>query len=417
LAPTSTLKCTSGYLLRHDQVLDAADGNQPMQKDVPPPRTGIGSRAQPAPSDDEGADISQPQIIERKPAAQDPPQLPAWLRPFISFWIKINNDWIFNLAGLLAYNLLMTVFPILLVLLAAAGVIVGSLSPSAQEAFEEWIAAAFPGEVGTVIVHELVVTLTQSVGLLLLVGLFGAFIAGSRLFITLENCFGIVFRLRGRGPVAQNVMAAGMLLVYLMLVPLVFLGTLIPPLLAAILPDQGHGAWAQRLIAAAHPLLSLTVTALAVSVIYLFVPHRPVHWRTWREIWRGAVVAAALLLLYEAFFPWYREHFVHVDNYGSIGAFVIVILLFFYYLGLILLLGAEINSWTVGQRETAADLPGMLHAIQAHRTLRGAAGPTAGEPQEEMQRHHPSRLRRHLSQVASRLHIGHRNADKPNALA
>src|SRR5690349_11388774 len=153
-----------------------------MQKDVPPPRTGIGSRAQPAPSDDEGADISQPQIIERKPAAQDPPQLPAWLRPFISFWIKINNDWIFNLAGLLAYNLLMTVFPILLVLLAAAGVIVGSLSPSAQEAFEEWIAAAFPGEVGTVIVHELVVTLTQSVGLLLLVGLFGAFIAGSRLF-------------------------------------------------------------------------------------------------------------------------------------------------------------------------------------------------------------------------------------------
>jgi len=32
-------------------------------------------------------------------------------------------------------------------------------------------------------------------------------------------------------------------------------------------------------------------------------------------------------------------------------------------------------------------MPGILHAVQAHRSTRGAAGPTAGEPQEEMQRH------------------------------
>jgi hypothetical protein len=52
-----------------------------------------------------------------------------------------------------------------------------------------------------------------------------------------------------------------------------------------------------------------------------------------------------------------------------------------------LLLGAEINSWAAGQRETASDLPGVLHAVQAHDSTRGAAGPSAGEPQEEMQRH------------------------------
>jgi membrane protein len=243
----------------------------------------------------------------------------------------------------------------------------------------------------------LVGTLTQSVSLLALVGLVGTFIAGSRLFITLENCFGIVFRLRGRGPIQQNLMAVGMLLLYLLMVPIVFLGTLIPPLLTAILPDHGSGMWARWLINAAQPVLSIVVTAIAVGMTYIFVPHRPVHWRTWREIWRGAVVAGALLLVFELFFPWYREHFVHVDNYGSIGAFVIVILLFFYYLAVILLLGAEINSWAAGQRETAADLPGMLHAIQAHRTLQGAAGPTAGEPQEEMQVHRPSLLDRLLS--------------------
>jgi uncharacterized BrkB/YihY/UPF0761 family membrane protein len=65
----------------------------------------------------------------------------------------------------------------------------------------------------------------------------------------------------------------------------------------------------------------------------------------------------------------------------------VVILVFFYYLAFILLLGAEINSWVAGQRETATDMPGILHAVQAHRSTRDAAGPTAGEPQEEMQRH------------------------------
>ena len=103
------------------------------------------------------------------------------------------------------------------------------------------------------------------------------------------------------------------------------------------------------------------------------------------------------------FFPWYTSHFVQVGNYGSIGAFAIIILLFFYYLGVILLLGAEINSWVAGQRETAADLPGMLHAIQAHRSLHGAAGPTAGMPHEELQHHDPSRMSRLVAACWSRL--------------
>lgn len=388
-----------------------------MQTDSSPPKPGIESSADSTPPGAEGSDVLREREGEREPTAQDTSALPRSLRPLISFWIKINNDWIFNLAGLLAYNLLMTVFPILLVLLAVAGVIIGNLSPSAERAFEQWIAAAFPGQIGEAIVHSLVATLTQSVSVLLLVGLVGAFIAGSRLFITLENCFGIIFRLRGRGVVAQNAMAVGMLLLYLVLVPVVFLGSLIPPLLTAILPKQGHSAGAQWLFAVARPAVSVAVTALVVGITYIFVPNRPIHRSIWRETWPGAGAAGALLLLYQAFFPWYQEHFVHVDNYGSLGAFAIIILLFFYYLGLILLLGAEINSWAAGQRETASDLPGMLHAIQAHRTLHGAAGPTAGEPQEEMQLHRPSRLRQHLSLVVARLHEGHRSRGGSDAHA
>lgn len=37
------------------------------------------------------------------------------------FWIKINNDWILNLAALLAYNLLMSIIPLLAMILSFFG--------------------------------------------------------------------------------------------------------------------------------------------------------------------------------------------------------------------------------------------------------------------------------------------------------
>jgi len=89
--------------------------------------------------------------------------------------------------------------------------------------------------------------------------------------------------------------------------------------------------------------------------------------------------------VYELLFPIYQQLFLKPSNYGSWAGLAIVILVFFYYLGFILLLGAEVNSWAQGQRQTEGDIPAILHEVQAHNTTRGAAGPTAGQPQEDIQ--------------------------------
>src|SRR5579885_1861316 len=217
----------------------------------------------------------------------------------VAFWKKINNDWIFNLAGLLAYNFLLTLFPIMLLLLAGVGALIGLINVDAQIKLELAIASALPGSIGTLLVREILANLKGSVSLLLIVGLIGAFVAGSRLFITLENCFGIIFRLRGRNIIQQNLMAVGMLVLYLLLVPVVFLGSLLPSLLQAFLP-LGTLAFVPRwLTDSAQPLIALVVTTFVVGMTYAFVPHRPMRWRTLGENWKGAVVAAILLLLYE----------------------------------------------------------------------------------------------------------------------
>jgi membrane protein len=329
-----------------------------------------------------------------------------WLDTLGGFWTKMNNDWIFNLAGLLAYNILMALFPLLLLLLAGCGVLLQVISPTTERQLEQALAAALPGSTGTILVQAVSTHLKRSVGLLLALGLVAALVAGSRLFITLEGCFGIIFRLRGRDPLRQNRMAFGMLALSLVVVPVVLLVSILPAGLVALIDPRGQSPLGTLLSGGARLLIWCAAALLGVGATYAFVPHRGRPWRTWRRNWPGTVVATVLLVLYEGIIRLYAHYLLQADNYGTIAGFALVILLFLYYLAFILLLGAEVNSWAAGQRATAADLPGMLHAVQAHRTLRGAAGRTAGLPQEEMQRHSRARLWRYTEAVLRRVGAG-----------
>ena len=302
-----------------------------------------------------------------------------------AFWKKIKNDWIFNLAGLLAYTFLMALFPILLLLIAGFGIVLSHILPQTEQTVEQNIAEAFPHDVGTIIVHGVTTHLTDSIGPLLVVGIVTSLIIGSRLFLTLENCFGIIFRLEGRTPLRQNRMAFGMLLLYLLLLPIVFLISVLPADIFYLFDPHEQSAVATTLLTLSRLIIGFIAAFLLFGSTYMFIPHRLARWRSWQRNWPGALVAATLLIVYELLFPLYERLFLHPDDYGSVAGFVIVILLFFYYLAFIVLLGAEVNSWVAGQRETAADLPAMLHAVQAHRSVQGAAGPTAGQPDEEMQ--------------------------------
>ncbi|HEY1390343.1 MAG TPA: YihY/virulence factor BrkB family protein [Ktedonobacterales bacterium] len=299
----------------------------------------------------------------------------------LAFCTKCNNDWIFNLSGLLAYNLLMSLFPLVLVVLAIAGLSLSHLSPDALEALAASIASTLPGETGGAIVDAVLVNLRKSTGWLFVLGVALALFNGSRLFITIESALSVIFRLRPRDVIQQNIMAFLMVLLYIVLVPALFLASSASDAIAqALLPGEANAALV-RLVG----ILSAFVGAFVLfGAIYVVVPNRPVRWR---EVWKGALAAATLLVLYELLFPLYQNIFLRPGNYGSAAGFAIVILVFFYYLAFILLLGAEVNSWALGQRQTAADLAVIVHQVQTHNTTRGAAGPTAGSPAEDLQRH------------------------------
>jgi YihY family inner membrane protein len=316
----------------------------------------------------------------RPPLASAPRHRPG----LVAFWVKINHDWIFNLSGLLAYNFLMASVPILILLLAGAGFVLGALSPDTQLVLRHSLANALPPPAGEALVDSVAAHLRSSAGGLLLVGVATSVVTGSRLFITLENCFGVIFRLRGRHPILQNVMALGMLTLYIVLILLLVLASIMPAALLGALDPHAHSARETLLLAALGLPVALGAALSLFWVTYCFVPNRqdPRH-----HIWKGTLLASVLLVGYELLFPLYEQFILRPGNYGSIAGFALVFLLFFYYLAFILLLGAEVISWDVGQRETATDIPGILHQLQAHNSTQGAAGPTAGQPQEELQRH------------------------------
>jgi len=350
---------------------------------------------------------SGPECPVLAPIVQGGAHRDAWPETLWGFWTKINNDWIFNLSGLLAYNFLAALFPLLLLLLAGCGAILQRLSPSIDQQLQRTLAAALPGSTGAILVAGVETDLKKSVGVLLVVGLLSALVTGSRLFVTLEGCFGIVFRLRGRDPLRQNRMAFSMLLLFLVLAPLVFLVSILPADLVAFIDPTGSSPIGGILTGAVRLLILFATALLFFGATYAFVPNRRLRWRSWSKNWQGTLVASVLLMLYEPLFGLYQRRLLHADNYGSVAAFAIVIILFLYYLAFILLLGAEINSWVAGQRQTAADLPGILHAVQAHHSLRGAAGPTAGRPAEEMQRHSRAWPVRYIEAVLRRARGGH----------
>lgn len=301
-------------------------------------------------------------------------------KPALNFWSKVSNDWVFNLSGMLAYNILMSLFPILLVLLAVAGFILGALAPAQADALRGQLSGALPG--GSQLIGAIYRQLSDSAGVLLVVGIVTAAFTGSRLFIAIENCLAVVFRLRTRDFLHQNLMAFGMLLIYAVLFPVLSLSTMVPAAIVGLAgPLQGSGL-AHFLIWLAGIGLSVVVAFVFFGVIYVVVPARQVRWG---EVWKGTLVAAALLVLYNLLFPLYESLFLHPRNYGSLAGFAIVILVYLYYVGFILLIGAEVNSWAVGQRQTDGDIPALLHEMQAHGTTRGVAGPTAGMPREDLQ--------------------------------
>jgi membrane protein len=275
-----------------------------------------------------------------------------------TFAQKFSNDWSMNMVSLLTYNLLTTIFPLLLAILTAALYVVGSLSPHAFHQVVANMGSALPsGLTAAININNLQKNLVHITGPLALISVAGLVWGGSNLFSSMENVFSIFFRTKGRDFLPQKLMAVGMVVILAILLPLSLaassLVTADSSVFQAVLPAPF------RIVPSiVGPLTSLFVLWVLFLMIYLVVPNTRVPFR---NAWPGAVAAAILFALFDLLFPLYFKLFLHGNGkYGAVAASLVVLVAWLWFFALITVIGAQINAVAMGIKPTRYDLPGTL---------------------------------------------------------
>ena len=71
-----------------------------------------------------------------------------------------------------------------------------------------------------------------------------------------------------------------------------------------------------------------------------------------------------------------------MSEFGSVAGLLAILTMWFWVISLILLLGAEVNSYFgLGQRATDDDLPGVIHGMKVHGEMR--RGEDASSPRQQ----------------------------------
>jgi len=274
-----------------------------------------------------------------------------------TFVQKFANDWSMNLASMLTYSLITTIFPILAAILTLAGLVLRVLSPRSLRTVAGALSNVLPG--GIVNPTQLMHGLVQITGPLAIVSIVGLLWGGSNLFTNIENAFSIIFRVRDRDFLPQRLMAIGMVLVLAVLLPLAFA--------ASSLVTAGSSAFRQvlpgplaLLLTFVGPAVSMVILWVLFLTIYIVVPNITVPFR---DAWRGAVVAAILFGLITLLFPTYVKVFLHGNaKYGATVLTLLVLITWLWFFAVILLLGAQINAVARGLKPLPHDVARYIAA-------------------------------------------------------
>lgn len=255
-------------------------------------------------------------------------------------WRSVNDDDLTNSAAALAYSLMLAIFPFAIFLLTLLPYLP---VPDLQQSIMDALARTMPPEAASLLTDTVRSVVGQRRGGLLSLGIvltLWAMSGGMSSVITgLNSTYDVketrpIWKTRGIALLLSVALALLLVLAFL----LVVVGGLAQDRAAHLL------GWSTA-VRAAFRLVRWTITVggllLAFALIYYYGPDVE---QRFRYITPGSIVGTGLLVAAISGFRVYVANFASYDTtYGSLGA-VIVLMLWLYITGLVLLLGSEINA-------------------------------------------------------------------------
>jgi membrane protein len=242
-----------------------------------------------------------------------------------------------NYAGALAFACMMSMFPLLLGVLAIIGLAIRD--PATELRFQTFLITSFPGSAQPELLHALT-GIKQSAGWFALISLGGLVWSASGIFASLEFALAQILGIRQRDMVRQKLMGFVMMIVLVVAVALSVAANSI----TGLLPNTLAGLLPVSLVVSL--VLGAVVMAVLLVMLYRLVPNRSFRFR---DVYPGAVLAAILIELLSLAFPLYERIAGGFNTYGAQFALFFLLAAWFYLLSQLILLGAVYNKFRLGE--------------------------------------------------------------------
>lgn len=264
-------------------------------------------------------------------------RVPRPVRRFLSEAFDAN---VTGLSAMLAYNLLISVFPLAVLGLFIAGQVFDS-AELARAVLRD-LRELFPGPADPTL-EALLRQIRRGSAELGVIALVASIWTGMSVWGALDTAFRAIYhQLQGRSWLAQKRFALGMLVVvFLFVVATIAVPTLQGALLATA-KDLPFGLSRFRGTTLALSLaVSVALLFLTLCLIYRLGPNERVPWR---GIWPGAVAVTAAITIVDYVFPYYLTHISSISRFGTTLVFILIVLVWFYVVAFLILLGGVINA-------------------------------------------------------------------------
>src|ERR1700710_1255820 len=261
-------------------------------------------------------------------------------RPWLSaFWQRAYRENVTGLSAMVAYNLMLAVFPFALLVLFVFGQVlkIKGVETSVVSDLER----LFPSVEQQTLTDVLnrIQNNSTTIGIAAFVG---SLWIGASFWGAMDTAFCRIYHVECRGWVEQKRFSFAMLGVVLLFIAA---SIFVPAMESAVVNSTDRLPFGLSNIKAIDTALLLgaafLITFLICVVIFWAVPkgHMP-----WRAVWPGAAFVTVAAGLANRLFPIYLANVSSLSHFGSTLRFILLPPLLFYVLSLALLAGAVINS-------------------------------------------------------------------------
>lgn len=257
-----------------------------------------------------------------------------------------------RLAAALAYYAVFSLAPLLLVVIALLGLLLGQ--SNAQQQVQSQIAQVV-GKSGTQMINLLIAGANHhGTGVIaLLVGAGLILLSAIGIFLALQNALDEVFEIRPDskgGFMRLVVMRLHALIVIAALAIIAIAALALANVIGGVMQTALGGTFAGPAYEIGVGIINVAAMTVFLAVVYRTLPQCPI---TWKSAFTGAAVTAVILLVGEVALSMYFTRLHPAAPYGAAGG-IIILLLWIYYSAQLLLFGAEITRANEARVKAAA---------------------------------------------------------------